>query len=294
VELLARGPRGPEVTALFFVTVGDVKADPLAGIAPEPATAAEARAQVLERTNALRSSQHVDALAADSALDAVAQAYAERMAKEGFFGHVAPDGVDLAHRLEVLRYPYDRAGENLGMAKGPVAAHFGIEHSPGHRKNLLEPAYTVLGVGLSKNASGNTLLVEVLAKPVEVSKDPLEDAYSAIEKARKQKGLPRLSKSPVLESLALEHAAAALKEDLPKTVLPGKKRLHDRAFELLDTAAAVSVDMFVAQAPTAITQSKNLVDAKNALVGVGLVKGDSPKYGPGRYWIVVVYASTRE
>ena len=74
-------------------------------------------------------------------------AYAKRMAYELFFAHVAPDGTDVRARLKAASYRYQSAGENLGMASGPLAAHFGIEHSPGHRRNLMEPCYTVAGVG---------------------------------------------------------------------------------------------------------------------------------------------------
>ena len=29
------------------------------------------------------------------------------------------------------------------------------------------------------------------------------------------------------------------------------------------------------------------------ILGVGIVKGDSERYGPGRYWIVVIYGVIR-
>lgn len=295
VEVLGRGPRGPEVAALFMVRVGDQGSDEAAGPGPEPRSVTEARAAVLLRVNALRTSQGRAPVAADAALDAVAQAYAERMSAEGFFGHVAPDGADLTKRLEAAHYAFLAAGENLGLARGPLAAHFGIEHSPGHRKNLLEPGHSALGVGLAQQPGGSAILVEVLARPTDPgSGNPGDDAYAALALARRTAGLKPLARSPVLEAVAQEHAKSALAADTPKSALPGHRRIHERVFEVLDTAASVSVDVFVAQTPGAVTESKNLKDPKNALVGVGLVKGDSPKFGAGRWWIVVVYASARE
>ena len=61
----------------------------------------------------------------------------------------------------------------------------------------------------------------------------------------------------------------------------------------MDDATSTSVDFFVADAPSLVTDSKNLADPKNGKVGVGAVRGDSSKYGRGKYWVVVIYAATR-
>lgn len=293
VEVLARGPRGPEVAALFFVDVGAVGAQESDEVS-EPSTPAEARAALLVRINALRLKMGLAALSLDPELDAVAGAWADRLAAEGFFSHVAPDGSDLKQRLTARKYRFASAGENLGLSSGPLAAHFGIEHSPGHRKNLLEANHRRLGIGLSKRADGLTVLVEVLASLQDESadKDPLAAAYDAIAAERKRKGLPKLSPHPVLESLAQEHARAMFAAQTPKVQLPGAKRLHERVFETLDAPTSVAVDIFLSDAPRLIVDSKNLAAANNTMVGVGLVRGDSAQHGDGRYWIVVIYAGS--
>lgn len=295
VEVLARGPRGPEVAALLFVEVGAVDEDADEWV-KEPGTDAEARAQLLVRINALRLRMGLAALEPDAALDAVAQAWAARLATENFFSHVAPDGSDLKQRLTAAGYRFASAGENLGASSGPLAAHFGIEHSPGHRKNLIEPGHRRLGVGVARRGDGLTVLVEVLASPPlapEAQGDPLKAAYSALAAERARKGLPRLAVSAALEGLAQAHARAALAAELPKAELPGQPRLHERAFALLDEAQAVAVDVFVSDAPELIVDSKNVAAARNTHVGVGLARGSTQKYGDDRYWIVVIYAAAR-
>ncbi|MBL8958153.1 MAG: CAP domain-containing protein [Myxococcaceae bacterium] len=295
VELLARGERGPEVAALFFVDVGAQAASGRRVVEAEPTEPAEVRARVLDRINKLRAGYKLGALKPDPMLDAVAQAYARRMATEQFFAHVAPDGSDVRKRLREADYPYSTAGENLGLASGPLAAHFGIEHSPGHRKNLLEPAYTVAGIGASKRADGQLVLVEVLAAPIEavdLDADPIEQAYAALNSARKSKGLKALTRAEGLEQLLTSHAKKALELDSPKATLEGK-RLHDRVFELRDDLGSATVDFFVADNPALITDSKNLGDPKASLVGVGLTRGDSPTFGRDKYWVVVVYGTLR-
>jgi uncharacterized protein YkwD len=293
LEVLARGDKGPEVAALFFTDVGARPARGNRARPTEPAEPVEARARLLLKVNALRRGSALSTLSADPQLDAVAQAYAERMAAEGFFAHVAPDGLDLRARLKAAGYGYRAAGENLGLAAGPLAAHFAIEHSPAHRKNLQEPAYTHVGFGLAKNGQGNTVLVEVLSQPLEVhaGEPPLEQAYAALAAGRKVRGLSPLKRDPVLEALAQEHAKRALQEQTPSAKLPGSA-LYDKAFAARPDATSVAADVFVAESAALVTASKNLTEPRQSMVGVGVVHGDSARYGAGRFWVVVLYAST--
>ncbi|MGQ0506235.1 MAG: CAP domain-containing protein [Myxococcaceae bacterium] len=293
VEVIGRGERGPEVGALFFTDVGP-RAKQIARelAAREPTSAGPARAEVLEKINALRTANGSPLVKLDDALSKIAQAYAERMSAEGFFAHVAPDGSDLRSRLRSAGYLYGTAGENLGMAAGPLAAHFGIEQSPGHRRNLLDPVFTALGMGVVFERDNRVVLVEILANPQQISSDPLKDAYKTISDRRSSLKLPALRRSEALERIATDHARRALELDEPKSQLPGSK-VHDRVFSSLDKVATAAVDFYVADAPGMLGESQNLADKKNSLVGVGTVRGDSARFGKGKYFVVVIYASTR-
>ncbi len=295
LEVLARGDKGPQVAALFFVQVGTVasKEGPMAE--REPNTPEESRSRVLLRINALRGASGQKSVGRDFELDGVAQAYAERLANENFFAHVAPDGADLKSRLTAAGYRYTSAGENLGLANGPLAAHFSIEHSPGHRKNLLDPIYTQAGIGVAKNSLNQTLLVEVFATSATArsDEDPTLEAATAIREARKRKGLRPLLRTSVLDALATSHARRALELDTPKAKLPGEN-LHERVFTARDDLQSASVDFFVTDSPSLVNDSKNLFDPRATLVGIGVAKGDSPTYGTAKFWLVIIYASTLE
>lgn len=288
VEGLANGPRGPEVVALFFVDVGAVKAD-VDEAMPEPETDEAARAALLVRTNALRMQHGAQPVQPDESLQAVAQLWAQRLARDGFFSHVAPDGSTLRQRLLESGYRFVTAGENLGLSTGALAAHFGIEHSPGHRNNLLEPQHRRVGFGLATRPDGLRVLVELFANPVEAEKNPLGAVYASLAEERKRRKLPPLTVSPVLEALAQEHARTALEKDTPRAQLPGVRPLHDRAFEAMEALASVSVDLFVADSAKVTGEGKNLQNASNRVVGVGVATGPSAKYGDGRYWVVIIY-----
>lgn len=295
VEVLGRGDKGPQVAGLFFVQVGKVAAKDGPMAEREPTTTEEARARVLLRINALRVASAVPPLARDFELDGVAQAYANRLAKENFFAHVAPDGSDLKQRMNEGGYRYTAAGENLGLANGPLAAHFSIEHSPGHRKNLLDSAYGRAGLGIAKNSLDQTLLVEVFATPTtaRADEDPAEEAWASIVEARKRKGLKPLQRVTVLDQLARAHAVRALDLGIPKAKLPGEN-LYDRVFAARDDLESATIDFFVNDRPGLVNDSKNLFDPRATLVGIGVTRGDSPKYGKEKFWLVIIYASTNE
>lgn len=294
VEVLARGERGPEVAALFFVDVGPKGDAGRRVVEAEPQDPKEIRARVLERINKLRAGHQLVALKPDPALDAVAATYAQRMADEQFFAHVAPDGSDVRSRLKAAGYGYSTAGENLGLASGALAAHFGIEHSPGHRKNLMEPGYTVLGVGSAVRADDQLVLVEILATPLEAASEEsvLEQTYAAIARLRKARGLKALKRAVELEPLIESHVKYALERNTPRSTVDGKS-LGDRVLDGRDDLASIAIDVFVGDAATLVPESKSLTDPDMSLVSVGLVKGDSPTFGRDKWWVVVVYGTLR-
>lgn len=292
VEVLGRGPRGPEVAALFFVDVGKTRSTNDQQIV-EPVGEAESRRAVIARVNALRRTMGLHVVVPDPRLDGIAQAYATRLATEGFFAHVDPNGGDLKARLNAARYRYTAAGENLGASTGPLAAHFGIEHSPGHRMNLLEPSHTTIGVGLAtRESDGLAVLVEVLAQPLdEGGADPLAAAYQAIDSLRARRSQKPLQRHAVLEALAQEHARHCLAREVLSSEMSSGRKLHERVFETMTDAREAAVDLAILESPTLVPESKNLVAPRYSAVGIGLVKGDSAKYGEGKFWLVVIYAN---
>lgn len=295
VEILARGPQGPVVAALFFAEIG---ASPVESeeYFVEPATDADARVQLLAKINRLRIHMGAQALLQDASLDAVAQNWANRLAEQGFFSHVAPDGGDLPRRLREAGYSFVSAGENLGLAPGPLAAHFGLEHSPGHRSNLLDPKHRALGLGLARRSDGLTVLVEVFALPKAPATQNAGDArakvYQALDAERSKRGLRALAPHAVLEALAQAHAESALAAGAPKADLPDRPSLHQKVFEQLEEVSEAAVDVVIADDLELIaTSTKNLARPANSLVGVGVSRGTAAKFSDARYWIVVIYAA---
>jgi uncharacterized protein YkwD len=297
IEVLLKSDRGPEVAALFFADVGGKQFSRVessqASAETNVNTPAEARVAILEAINGLRTRFQVAAVTRDAELEAVAQSFAEDLDREQFFAHVAPDGSSLKDRLKRARYNYAAAGENLGAAQTAMAAHFGIENSPGHRLNLLDPRFRKAGLGVVKNEAGRWIVVEVFADPEgerkESEADPRDALTDALNARRSSKQLPLLKRLPALDSLAQAHAVAAQQWGKAQVDIPNERPLPERVFELLDDAATASVDVFTSESTTAIpTTSSNLHDRSNRWVGIGVVKPSNQSY-----WFVIIYASPR-
>jgi uncharacterized protein YkwD len=123
--------------------------------------------QVAQATLCLLNDERVDAglrpLAEAPGLTRPSAAYSARMVAEGFFAHEAPDGSTLTDRLTGARYiDPDGAwivGENLAWGQGDLATARNIMvawmNSPGHRKNVLTPEYTEVGLGIVPGTPGD-------------------------------------------------------------------------------------------------------------------------------------------
>ncbi len=104
--------------------------------------------QMLELVNQERGKQGLPPLRADPELAAVARAHSRDMLARGYFAHVSPDGKDAFARMRDARATYRTAGENLAHAPTLPMAHQGLMNSPGHRANILRPAFGRVGIGI--------------------------------------------------------------------------------------------------------------------------------------------------
>ena len=126
----------------------------LVAITGRPAAAAEPGApevvaRVVELTNLQRQQAGLAPLAVNPNLAQAAQGYADVLASGDCFAHTCGPVPNFAQRLEDAGYAEWRTlGENIAAgqpsAEDVVAAWMA---SPGHRANILNPAYTEIGVG---------------------------------------------------------------------------------------------------------------------------------------------------
>jgi len=77
----------------------------------------------------------------------VGRNHSKDMFERGYFSHYSPEGKDVGDRLDQAGIFYTVAGENLALAPDVIRAHNGLMNSEGHRRNILDPAFSKIGIG---------------------------------------------------------------------------------------------------------------------------------------------------
>src|SRR5438067_795342 len=289
VELLANGAGGPQVVAIrrIFVGVAPPRAPP-----PERSGGDPGVPGVEARIARLRAQHGLPPLRRDAELDAVAELHSREMARTGTFAHVLASDGSVGDRLDRAGYTRKAAGENIGLSETPLAAHEGIESSPAHLANLLDPRFSHLGLGIARgpspDGSEGIYLTEVLASPVRGSKDPEAEVLRALQRRRDQLRLAPLERDGALDEAARKgiQQAAFRGSALSRTEQGTTVRAlldHDQRFE---SAAA---ETYVVSSPDEIA-SRNAAERSWTRVGVGALYKSSKDYGPGRLWVLIVFA----
>ncbi|MDC0770360.1 CAP domain-containing protein [Streptomyces sp. HD] len=125
-----------------------------AGAPVQVSAEAAAAAEVLKLVNEERAQVGCSAVAANSSLTDLAQAFSADMADRGFFDHTDPSGAspwDRAAKAGIT----DLGGENIARGQADAAAVMEAwMNSPGHKANILNCDFKTLGVGVHFGAGG--------------------------------------------------------------------------------------------------------------------------------------------
>jgi len=129
---------------------------------------------IVRRTNEFRVERGLARVEPDAALARAARAFADYMARTDQYGHEA-DGKKPSERARARGYDYCLVSENISyqFSSGPfttaeLARGFveGWKESPGHRRNMLEPAATDIGAAAARSArTGRYYAVQMFGRP---------------------------------------------------------------------------------------------------------------------------------
>ena len=213
VEVLAVGPRGPTVAALFPLHVGiDPPREWTATAPPDEsaiADASAAEAAMLTLINAERTKRGFSPVAPHPGAAAAARRYAEESAERDILAHVGPDGSSPSDRLRAAGVPTSRVAENLALNPSLFDAHAGLMRSLGHRQNILDGEATHVGIGVSirprDHGQRQLLIVEEFIRPLRhvIPGVDLPALRLGLELRRGDRNLPPLEADPFLD----QHAA---------------------------------------------------------------------------------------
>lgn len=109
--------------------------------------------QMVILVNKERVAVHDPPLAIDPKLTAVAVEHSRDMFLRHYFSHVTPERKDPGDRLTEAKIPFSVAGENIAYAPDLATAHSGLMNSPEHKKNILDPSFNKVGIGIISTAT---------------------------------------------------------------------------------------------------------------------------------------------
>ena len=113
-----------------------------------PEIRADLEAQMLVLVNQERTKRGIPPVKADPQMTMVARAHSRDMFARGYFSHYTPENKDPFDRMKKAGVKFLTAGENLALGRTLKICHEGLMNSPGHKANILNPAYGRLGIGI--------------------------------------------------------------------------------------------------------------------------------------------------
>lgn len=119
--------------------------------------------QMVALVNKERTTRGFSALIVDSAMTQVAREKSRDMFERKYFSHYDPDGNNAANRMDKANIPYGIVGENLAFAPDLTSAHDGLMNSEGHRKNILDPRFHRIGIGVIDSGVYGKMFTQVFA-----------------------------------------------------------------------------------------------------------------------------------
>ncbi len=107
-----------------------------------------AEEELLRLVNEERRKEGLNELILDNDLVRVARKHSVDMWERKYFAHKNPDGETALERMQEEEINFTRAGENLALTRSVERAHVGLMNSPGHKRNILDPEYKKVGIGV--------------------------------------------------------------------------------------------------------------------------------------------------
>ncbi len=108
--------------------------------------------EVWQITNQVRAKHGLRPLQFNHQLHAAAQNHSNDMARNRFMNHKGSNGSTMSERVKVVGYSYSYLAENVAWGQRiPEEVVRSWMNSSGHRKNILNPNLTEIGIGYNNN-----------------------------------------------------------------------------------------------------------------------------------------------
>jgi uncharacterized protein YkwD len=141
--LAGAGPAYPQSRPVGSVVV------PFGPGVEDSAFVPDAEEQLLAMVNEVRKEYHLPPVMMDEGLRGAARSHSRDMAVNGYLGHGSSQGESFFARLAGVVPQGSLVGENVTAAVSIVRAHAVLVHSQGHLKNIINPAFRRVGIGVA-------------------------------------------------------------------------------------------------------------------------------------------------
>ncbi len=240
-------------------------------------TAAER--EIVNLVNQERAKAGLPALALDDRLTQAAREHTLLMAQNGTLSHQFQGEPPLTKRLAATGLRFSNDGENVALdSGGPVEAHRGLMNSPGHRANILRPAFDTIGVGVV-HAGDLIYVTQDFAHRLQAYTPPQAEnaaaqAFSALRRNTTRRPLERRD-VPQLRRLACSMA--------------GKDELNTRL--AINVPGARTAVAYTDGEPGRLPSNAARLASDPSIKGyaVGACYAATEKYPSGTWWVMMVF-----
>lgn len=111
--------------------------------------------RILQLANAERAKVGAKPLKSNTDLNKLATMKSQDIVEKNYFSHQSPTYGSPFDMMKTYGVSYMYAGENLAIDQDADQAHTAWMNSEGHRKNLLNPDFTEVGIGLYPKGNGS-------------------------------------------------------------------------------------------------------------------------------------------
>ena len=111
-----------------------------------------------------RTNRGLKALNVDLQLVSLARQKSLDMIQNGYFAHESPTYGNAAKMLKDAGYQYNGVAENIARNWSTEKAHAALMSSDGHRRNILGPQWTKMGIGIVNDFNGYPYITELFVR----------------------------------------------------------------------------------------------------------------------------------
>ena len=239
---------------------------------------ADAEAQVLSDLNQSRVQAGVPPLKLDSRLTDAARRHASLLATRHVLSHQFPNEPPLSSRLRDAGLIFTTAAENVGMNTELSDVNAMFLRSPGHRINMLNPAYDAVGIGVVHRGPDYWITEDFAKLTPSLSAQQAEDEAAASFESKWKASYSTVPKRVVNAELRAAACQAARSG--------GKARRTGFTYE---GRPAQEVVGFSSPDPSDLpSQVDSIIQAHISAYAVGACPPEASSSG-GQFWLVMAF-----